>query len=292
MKKLSILTLATVIGIAGSTVIPVQAASVNDIREQLNKNGYAVIGGSTECLEGVNDILSEVYKEINNLYGTDCPILPLPEGDTGKPETNTPENEQPETGNKPENDNNKPETDSNKPETDNNQPGTDNKPGTDNNQPGTGNKPETDNNQPGTDAEQPENSTNKPEVDTENQTFAEQVVALVNEERTKAGLNPLTLDKEIEAAALVRAKEIEISFAHTRPDGRSFGTALKDRGITYKGAGENIAWGQRSPQEVMNAWMNSDGHRANILNPRFTKIGVGYYQNTAGRNYWTQLFTY
>lgn len=115
---------------------------------------------------------------------------------------------------------------------------------------------------------------------------------MVNEERAKVGLSEVTLDKSIEAAALIRAKEIETSFSHTRPDGRSFSTVLTDNGITYRGSGENIAWGQRSPQEVMKGWMNSEGHRANILNPKFTKIGVGYYQNAAGRNYWTQLFTY
>ncbi len=137
--------------------------------------------------------------------------------------------------------------------------------------------------------------TNKPETsqpDTETLSFPEQVVKLVNEERTKAGLSEVTLDKNMEAAALTRAKEIETSFSHTRPDGRSFSTVLTDNGITYRGSGENIAWGQRSPEEVMKGWMNSDGHRANILNPKFTKIGVGYYRNAAGRNYWTQLFTY
>lgn len=122
--------------------------------------------------------------------------------------------------------------------------------------------------------------------------YAEQVVALVNAERAKVGVGALTLDKEIETVALVRAQEIETSFSHTRPDGRSFSTALTDAGITFHGAGENIAWGQRSPEEVVNAWMNSEGHRANILNAKFTKIGVGYYRNSAGRNYWTQLFTY
>lgn len=289
MKKLSIvtLTLTAAIGIGGNTVLPVQAASINDIQEQLRKNGYAVIGGSADCLGDVNDILSEVCKELNNLYG--CPNLTLPDN-TDTPET---DKEQPGTDNQPET--NQPETDTNQPETDTNQPETGNQPGTDN-QPETS-QPETDTNKPGTDTNTPETDTNQPEnnkpgTDKEELSFAEQVVALVNEERAKAGLNALTLDKEIEAAALVRANEIEISFAHTRPDGRSFSTALKDRGITYKSAGENIAWGQRSPEAVMEAWMNSDGHRANILNPRFTKIGVGYYQNTAGRNYWTQLFTY
>ena len=132
---------------------------------------------------------------------------------------------------------------------------------------------------------------NKPEADKE-LTFAEQVVELVNQERTKAGLSAVTLDQNIASAALVRAKEIETSFSHTRPNGSKFSTALTEQGVTFKSAGENIAWGQKSPEAVMQAWMNSEGHRANILNKNFTKIGVGYYQNAAGRNFWTQLFTY
>lgn len=133
----------------------------------------------------------------------------------------------------------------------------------------------------------------KPGTDTpEEKTFAEQVVELVNAERVKAGLSTLTLEKETESAALLRAHEIETSFSHTRPDGRAFSSVLTDLGISFKGAGENIAWGQSSPEEVMTGWMNSEGHRANILNPQFTKMGVGYYQNAAGRNFWTQLFTY
>lgn len=123
-------------------------------------------------------------------------------------------------------------------------------------------------------------------------TFEKQVVELVNKERAARGLSSLTIDKTVESAALVRAKETEVLFSHTRPNGSSFVSALKEQGVNYMGAGENIAWGQRSPEQVMQGWMNSDGHRANILNPNFTKIGVGYYQNSQGINYWTQLFTY
>lgn len=154
---------------------------------------------------------------------------------------------------------------------------------------GTEEKPETD----APETEKPENGTDIPEQENnENSSFAKQVVKLVNEERVKAGLHELTIDTQIEAAALIRAKEMKQSFSHTRPDGSSFSTALKEQGVSYKGAGENIAWGQKTPEEVMKGWMNSEGHRANILNPKFTKIGVGFYQDANGRNYWTQLFTY
>ncbi len=118
------------------------------------------------------------------------------------------------------------------------------------------------------------------------------VVELVNEARAEAGLNPVTLAEDVTAAAQVRAEEIVTSFSHTRPNGTSCFTALEDAGVNYRGAGENIAWGQKTPEEVMNGWMNSAGHRANILNGSFTSIGVGYYQNASGVNYWTQMFTY
>ena len=120
--------------------------------------------------------------------------------------------------------------------------------------------------------------------------FAAEVVRLVNQEREKAGLSPLTVNAQAAEAAQVRAGEIEYLFSHTRPDGTSFVTALQEAGVSYRGAGENIAYGQKTPEQVMEGWMNSQGHRANILNPNFTAIGVGHYQNSRGVSYWTQLF--
>jgi|LFRM01.1.fsa_nt_gb uncharacterized protein YkwD len=120
--------------------------------------------------------------------------------------------------------------------------------------------------------------------------YAEEVLRLVNIEREKAGLPALTTNSELKAAADKRAQEIKASFSHTRPDGSKFSTVLKEYGISFRTAGENIAYGQRSPQEVVNAWMNSPGHRANILNSSFGKIGIGVYQS-GGVIYWTQLFT-
>ncbi len=122
--------------------------------------------------------------------------------------------------------------------------------------------------------------------------YQEQVVKLVNEERAKEGLVALTLDSAVQSAAQVRAKETATSFSHSRPNGTSFSTALTEAGVSYRGSGENIAWGQKTPEEVVSGWMNSQGHRANIMSSSFTKIGVGYYQNAQGVNYWTQLFTY
>lgn len=163
-------------------------------------------------------------------------------------------------------------------------------PDTDN--PGTPDAPETNTPDTSTPGDSDVNVPNQPGADAEELTFAHQVVKLVNEERAKAGLSALTIDVNVEAAAQVRANEIKQSFSHTRPNGSQFSTTLKEQGVSYRGAGENIAWGQKSPEAVMQAWMNSDGHRANILNAQFTKIGVGYYQDANGTNYWTQLFTY
>lgn len=120
--------------------------------------------------------------------------------------------------------------------------------------------------------------------------YAAQVVKLVNEEREKNGLSPLTVKTNVANAAEVRAKELEASFSHTRPNGSDFSTALSTAGVQYRGAGENIAYGQKTPEQVMQGWMNSAGHRANILNESFTSIGVGHYRSAAGVDYWTQLF--
>ena len=121
--------------------------------------------------------------------------------------------------------------------------------------------------------------------------YVEQVVVLVNAERAKVGLPALTMSPDLNRAAQIRAGETVQSFSHTRPNGSSFSSVLKENGITFRGAGENIAWGQRTPEAVVNTWMNSEGHRANILNKNFTSIGVGYYLN-GSTPYWVQLFTY
>lgn len=117
-----------------------------------------------------------------------------------------------------------------------------------------------------------------------------EVLKIVNKERTGKDLAPLSMIKSLQAANDVRAKEIFTSFSHTRPDGSSCFTALQ--GINYNTAGENIAAGYASPDAVMVGWMNSPGHKANIMNGNFTHIGVGYYYNGSGiyGSYWTQMF--
>lgn len=139
------------------------------------------------------------------------------------------------------------------------------------------------------DVEQPEQTPGE-DNDTAQGDYASQVVALVNAERAKYGLSALKADSRVQQAAQVRAAETVQSFSHTRPNGSSFSTALTEAGVSYTRSGENIAYGQSTPQQVVNAWMNSSGHRANILNESFTTIGVGYTV-VNGTAYWAQLFT-
>ncbi len=131
-----------------------------------------------------------------------------------------------------------------------------------------------------------------PEVQDQAYAYGLRITELVNEHRAAAGLAPVTYSAKLSEAAQVRAVEIEKSFSHTRPDGRYFSSVFAEHGISYRYSGENIAWGQKSPEEVVTAWMNSAGHRANILNAKFTQLGVGYRQNARGVNYFTQLFIY
>lgn len=122
------------------------------------------------------------------------------------------------------------------------------------------------------------------------------MLRLVNIERQKEGLQPLTMDNSaLSAAAQVRAKEIVEKFSHTRPDGTRCFTALQEQGIDWQGkyyVGENIAAGYRTPAQVVDGWMHSEGHRRNIMSPNFKKLGVGYYysSNSEYGAYWVQMF--
>ena len=117
-------------------------------------------------------------------------------------------------------------------------------------------------------------------------TLSYKVFEIVNQERIKAGVKPLKFNNDMYKAAMVRAKECDESFSHDRPNGTSCFTALKEAGVKYFSAGENIAMGYRTPADVMNGWMNSEGHRNNILNPNFTDFACGVYKS----GYWSQFF--
>lgn len=118
--------------------------------------------------------------------------------------------------------------------------------------------------------------------------FEREVIRLVNEQRAQNGLSPLRENWELSRVARFKSQDMADNryFSHTSP---TYGTPfqmMKDFGLSYRTAGENIAYGQRTPQAVVDAWMNSAGHRANILNASFTQIGVGY---VAAGHYWTQM---
>ena len=133
-------------------------------------------------------------------------------------------------------------------------------------------------------------TTSKPTTSTSDvNAFEQEVVKLTNAERTKAGLKALQTDDKLMAAAREKSQDMQSKnyFSHTSPTFGSPFDRMKALGITYKSAGENIAQGQRTPQEVVQAWMDSPGHRANILNANYTHIGVGYVKSG---NYWTQQF--
>lgn len=122
-----------------------------------------------------------------------------------------------------------------------------------------------------------------------NTSYAKQVAGLVNKEREANGLSYVKYSDKLSQAAAKRAEEIVSTFSHTRPDGTSCFTIMDEYGIGYYTVGENIAMGQGSPSSVMNSWMNSSGHRANILNAQFNFIGIGAVKE-GGRYYWVQLF--
>ena len=130
---------------------------------------------------------------------------------------------------------------------------------------------------------------NIPTLDSTVASYEQEVIRLVNEIRLENGLKALTYDWELSRVARYKSQDMRDNhyFSHTSP---VYGTPfqmIKNFGISYRSAGENIAKGYATPQAVVNGWMNSSGHRANILNANYTRIGVGYVTNG---NYWTQMF--
>lgn len=129
-------------------------------------------------------------------------------------------------------------------------------------------------------------------VESEVSQQAREVLKLVNAERQKQGLKALTLNADICNIAYTKAKDMAVNnyFSHTSP---TYGTPfemLQKYGVTYRSAGENIAAGQKTADDVMTSWLNSSGHRANILNSSYTELGVGYYAGGSYGTEWVQLF--
>ena len=119
-----------------------------------------------------------------------------------------------------------------------------------------------------------------------------EVIRLVNIERTNRGLQALTTNWQLSRVARYKSQDMidKNYFSHTSPTYGSPFAMMEDFGLRFSAAGENIAYGQRTAQEVVNAWMNSPGHRANILSAAYTEIGVGAAKAANGTLYWTQMF--
>lgn len=119
-----------------------------------------------------------------------------------------------------------------------------------------------------------------------------EVIKLVNAERAKQGLSPLKANWELSRVARLKSQDMidKNYFSHQSPTYGSPFSMMESFGIRYSSAGENIAKGQQTPSQVMNAWMNSPGHRSNILSASYSEIGVGLATNKNGVKYWTQMF--
>lgn len=128
-----------------------------------------------------------------------------------------------------------------------------------------------------------------PQVNSSVLAYESEVIRLVNEIRAERGLKALTANWELSRVARYKSQDMVDNryFSHTSPVYGSPFQMIRAFGLSFRTAGENIAYGQRTPQAVVNAWMNSSGHRANILNASYTQIGVGYVANG---HYWTQMF--
>lgn len=123
-------------------------------------------------------------------------------------------------------------------------------------------------------------------------TTENRVIELVNVQRAKVGLQPIKANWQVSRVARYKSQDMinKGYFSHTSPTYGSPFTMMESFGIKFSAAGENIAMGQTTPEAVMNGWMNSPGHRSNILNPTYTELGVGLAKDSSGRCYWTQMF--
>ncbi|MGL5940349.1 MAG: CAP domain-containing protein [Waterburya sp.] len=123
-------------------------------------------------------------------------------------------------------------------------------------------------------------------------TFDQQILNLVNQERAKVGADPLRINAQLDQAADLHTQDQANmdKMSHTGSDGSSMGTRIQNAGYQYSTAGENVAAGYLDAEAVVAGWMGSEGHRANILNASFEELGVGYGTSDDGTSYWTQNF--
>ncbi|WP_066456612.1 CAP domain-containing protein [Anaerotruncus rubiinfantis] len=120
--------------------------------------------------------------------------------------------------------------------------------------------------------------------------LAEEVFKLTNAEREKAGLPALLVDGQLSEMAMQRAKELEATFTHDRPDGSKCSTVFNEYETSLNWYGENIAYGQPTPERVISAWMNSQSHQKNLLRKKAEYLGIGVWQDSRGLLYWVQVF--
>jgi len=242
--------------------------------------GYT-INNLNDCMRYFKSIIIKVVPDSKNEENNN---------NQNKPETPKTPEEKPEQPQQPENPT-KPEEKPQQPQQPQNPTKPEEKPQQPQ-QPQNPTKPEEKPQQP----QQPQNPTKPEEQNNSSNTsissVEREVARLVNLERQKAGLAPLTLSEELSRVARIKSQDMADKnyFSHTSPTYGDPFQMMRSFGIKFGYAGENIAKGYRGAESVMNGWMNSSGHRANILNANFKKIGVGYVE-ARGTTYWTQLFT-
>ena len=300
-KFKTLLTAGLVTVVAGSSIVSSSALSKKVITNYKKKGAiYLCINGKKYKISlGCNNKPSQggnSSTEDNNNSNTEN------NNNQGNNDTNT-ENNNNNQGNNDtntENNNSQGNNDTNT-ENDNNQGNNDTNTDNDNNQNNNDTNTGNDNNQNDDDkndnvVEKPNNddntSNNNQGATGEFLSYQKEVVRLVNVERSKKGLRELSFNTQLSNVATLKSQDMinKNYFSHTSPTYGSPFDMMKQFNISYRTAGENIAKGQRTPAEVVNAWMNSQGHRENILSPNFTEIGIGVAKSSNGTLYWTQMF--
>ena len=293
-KFKTLLTAGLITVIAGSSTVSSSALSKKVITNYKTKGAiYLFINGKKYKISlGCNnkpsqDEDSSIGDNNNSNTGNN--------NNQGNNDSNTGNDNSQDNNSNTDNDNNQGDSDSSTG-SDNNQDDNSNT-GNNNNQGDNDSNIGNDNNQNNDDVvEKPSddnNTSNDSQVTTGSfLSFQKEVVRLVNVERSKRGLSELSFNTELSNVATLKSQDMinKNYFDHTSPTYGSPFDMMKQFNISYRTAGENIAKGQRTPAEVVNSWMNSSGHRANILNANFTDIGIGVAKSSNGTLYWTQMF--
>ena len=287
-KKLkTLLSLGIVSIMTASTILPVNALSKTTYKNCTTLSRlYIVVNGVKYTLP-----LSPGCEIVPSV-----PCKPSITPDNPDDNSNSDSDSNPDTTPDNSGDNNNSDLDSNPDTTpdnsgDNNNSDSDSKPDTTPDNSGSNNDSNSDS-KPDTTPDNSGNDSNTGSTNQDFSSFQKEVLNLVNVERSKNGLSALTFDSQLSNVATIKSQDMvnKNYFSHTSPTYGSPFDMMKQFGISYKTAGENIAMGQKTPQEVVNSWMNSQGHRENILNPNFTNLGVGVAKDSKGTIYWTQMF--